>query len=88
MGQCVLCVSGCIETGATRTKSRSGAFAMFAFSREKRPSGENAKAAIADCYLVLRIQTPHGKPPTGIVLIVLNVAVSMTLTLFERPFAT
>ena len=39
-------------------------------------------------YFGVRIHTPHGKPPTGIVLTVVNVAVSITLTLFERPFAT
>src|SRR5512140_469 len=38
-------------------------------------------------YLPARIQTPQGRPPTGIVFTVVKLLVSITLTLFERPFA-
>jgi hypothetical protein len=34
------------------------------------------------------IVTPHGSSPTGISFVTLSEAVSITLTLFERPFAT
>jgi len=42
------------------------------------------RVRIGHCGIV----TPHGSSPTGISFVTLSEAVSITLTLFERPFAT
>src|SRR5581483_4604330 len=51
------------------------------------PSWYAAARAVPPGYFAGAMNTPQGRPPTGIVASVASDAVSTTLTLFERPFA-
>lgn len=64
-----------------------------AYGERRRPGaavGPAAAAAPARCLrrTYFPITTPHGSSPTAMSLIFLRVAVSITLTLLERPLAT
>ena len=50
--------------------------------------GRAAGAVWLGAGVYFPITTPHGSSPTGMSLIFLRVAVSITLTLLERPLAT
>ncbi len=65
------------STGSTSTLVRVTAeLGRRSYPPEARADG---------CYGML---TPQGSTPTGISLMTASVAVSMTLTLFDRPLAT